>query len=541
MRVAVSRHRARLAAELTKARLRRDFASIEELRTNLEKNALQEGFHHDESVLGGGASAERWTHPRWIRINTLRTTLDAQLKTTFDSYRVTDSIEEITKRHASKAGEKLIYIDRHIPNLVAIAPSTRLSKSYAYLNGLIIFQDKASCFPAYLLDPKRVEGDIIDACAAPGNKTTHLAMLLQGDINSSDTRHPTILACELDKGRSATLKAMVATAGAHDLVTVRAEQDFLVLNPQDEKISSRGNQVGSLLLDPSCSGSGIVGRDDVMPLQVFFPEQSKSKSLKRKRKEAEKPTSNSHGPKGVHAGNPFQNPAGSFAQDRSPAPFHNDEPEPEPNTQALVARLAALQTFQLKLLVHAFTAFPTARKIIYSTCSIHAEENEHVVLRALTSAAAKEGKWRILRREEQVDGARRWEIRGNNLDAATVVVNMMMGGGGDDDVDLLLGGNDEKEKKKTKEKKMNLDEIVDACIRCEKGTMEGTQGFFVAGFIRDHDHVVDVPRGGDEERNRNTELVVSAAVVENNDNDNNNNNGGLAEGYESWEGITDDE
>ena len=516
LRVAVSRHRARLAAELTKARLRRGFASIEELRTNLENNANQEGFH-PESVPGGGAFAERWIHPRWIRINTLRTTLDAQLKTTFDGYIPTDSIEEITKRDTINAGEKLIHIDRHIPNLVAIAASARLSKSYAYLNGLIIFQDKASCFPAYLLDPKRAEGEIIDACAAPGNKTTHLAMLLQGDITSSDIRHPTILACELDKGRSATLQTMVAMAGAQNLVTVRAEQDFLKLNHQDEKISSRRNQVGSLLLDPSCSGSGIVGRDEVVPLRVVFPEhstgtnsatatarttQTKSKSLKRKRKEAGKPTPNSHGPQSE---NPSPNPDGPFAQNPSAGPSKNEELEL--NTQPLTARLAALQTFQLKLLVHAFTAFPTARKIIYSTCSVHAEENEHVVLRALTSPAANEGEWRILRREEQVDGARRWGIRGN-LDA---VVDMM----GD-----LLGNENGK--------KINLDEIVDACIRCEKGTMEGTQGFFVAGFIRDH-----VPS---DEGNR-TKLVV---VVDNNNHNNNNNNSG-PEGYESWEGITDDE
>lgn len=506
MRAAVSRHRARLAAELTKARLRRGFASIEELRTNLENNANQESFHH-ESNLGGGASAERWIHPRWIRINTLRTTLDAQLKTTFDGYTLTDSIEDITNRDTINAGKKLIHIDKHIPNIVAIAASNKLSKSYAYLNGLIIFQDKASCFPAYILDPKRAEGEIIDACAAPGNKTTHLAMLLLGDNTSSGEPYPKILACELDNGRSAILQAMVAMAGAQNLVTLRAEQDFLKLNRQDEETSLARNQVGSLLLDPSCSGSGIVGRDEVVPLHVVFPEHStgrnsattkiKSKSLKRKRKEAGKPTSNSHGPKGVQAENPFPNPAVPFAQKSSAAPFNNGELGP--NSQPLRARLAALQTLQLKILVHAFTAFPTARKIIYSTCSIYAEENEHVVLRALTSPAGNAGEWRILRREEQVDGARRWGIRGNR-DAAVDVMG-----------DLLGNENG---------KLTNLDEIVDACIRCEKGTMEGTQGFFVAGFIRDH-----VPS---DEGNR-TELVV---VVDNN---------GGSEEYESWEGITDDE
>ena len=31
----------------------------------------------------------------------------------------------------------------------------------------------------------------------------------------------------------------------------------------------------------------------------------------------------------------------------------------------------------------------------------------------------------------------------------------------------------------------DVEEIAEACIRCEKGTKEGTQGFFVVAFVRD--------------------------------------------------------
>jgi putative methyltransferase len=48
----------------------------------------------------------------------------------------------------------------------------------------------------------------------------------------------------------------------------------------------------------------------------------------------------------------------------------------------LKARIEALSKFQLELLLHAFK-FPAARKITYSTCSIHAGENELVVQKAL--------------------------------------------------------------------------------------------------------------------------------------------------------------
>lgn len=55
-----------------------------------------------------------------------------------------------------------------------------------------MFQDKASCFPVYALKP-RSHWTLIDACAAPGNKTIHLAALMgnQGKIYALD----------LDKGR----------------------------------------------------------------------------------------------------------------------------------------------------------------------------------------------------------------------------------------------------------------------------------------------------------------------------------------------------
>lgn len=46
-------------------------------------------------------------------------------------------------------------------------------------------------------------------------------------------------------------------------------------------------------------------------------------------------------------------------------------------------RLYKLSGLQYKLLYHAMTSFPNVKKIVYSTCSIHTEENEEVVLGAL--------------------------------------------------------------------------------------------------------------------------------------------------------------
>ena len=427
----MERHKARLSAELTKARLRSGFATIEALRAHV--NGKEE---IKEQAIGGIVADDvavsefrlgQWPHPRWVRVNTIKTTLDEQLRTTFAGYKIMESLEGLLRKPRSSE-EKLIHIDKHIPNLFALPPDTGLSKTPAYLSGQIIIQDKASCFPAFLLQPNGEDGDCLDACAAPGNKTTHLAAILHGEGRAA--LKPKIYAYERDKGRASTLLTLLEIAGAQTFVITKIGQDFLKTDPAN----APWDGITTILLDPSCSGSGIVGRDET--LNVVLPRKESSdppnaRSRKRKRESMVQIIPN-------------------VPTVREEIPIDMDKPSDQ-----LSARLTALSTFQLKLLLHAFH-FPSARRITYSTCSIYAEENEHVVIRALESAIAQERGWRMLRREDQVSGMKSWNIRGQ-VDACT----------------------------SSKHGEINKEDIAEACIRCEKGTEEGTQGFFVAGFVRE--------------------------------------------------------
>lgn len=392
----------------------------------------------------------QFIYPRWVRVNNIRSTLEDQLATTFSSYTRVGTISELATGNDEGGSRKLLYVDPNIPDLVAVPFGADFTSSSAYKNGEIILQDKASCFPAYLLlgdrgpsDPW--EGDLVDGCAAPGNKTTHMASLLAKQQKGKKPRKQ-IFSMDASKLRSKTLQKMVALAGADPTVTVLQGQDFLALDPSDPEFTN----VSGLLLDPSCSGSGIIGRDDVPQLTLPTPDASKPsqpKGKKRKRRDGKGNEPEEQQDKVHTAG------LSTSLSDENDIPSGAVDDE----------RLTKLSNLQARIVEHALT-FPNATCVTYSTCSIHLIENEAVVARILASEVAQQRGWRLLRRDEQPEGLRKWEHRGVRRDRNDEVV---VGSDVSQAVASLSG------------------EALDACLRCWPGDAEGLGGFFVAGFLRD--------------------------------------------------------
>jgi putative methyltransferase len=232
-------------------------------------------------------------------------------------------------------------LDSDVKDLLVLPPGTELHEHILVQQGKLILQDKASCFPAYILHGEHTDvegGDTIDACAAPGNKTSHLAMLFGQKKNTyKDCK---VFAFDRSSKRLDLLKRRMKNAGA-DKIVEACLQSFLEVDPFNPKYQN----VKSILLDPSCSGSGMNNR-----LDHLLDIASSSGTVTKKKIEEEE-----------------------------------EKEEEEYQEEETVNRLQSLADFQLEALLKAFS-FSQVERIVYSTCSIFQKENEDVVAAALNSS-----------------------------------------------------------------------------------------------------------------------------------------------------------
>ena len=258
-------------------------------------------------------------------------------------------------------------LDLHVRDLLRFPSGRDLHDHPLVQAGALILQDKSSCFSAQVLAdsllsetrPERrdfARMDMIDACAAPGNKTSHLAALVAlmcepatpssssasasaSAVASAPVKTlPTIFAFDKSPPRLGVLQRRMKEAGA-DHIVQSTLQSFLEVDPADPKYA----RIAGILLDPSCSGSGMASRLD------HFIDTALGRG-----------TGSGSGTGGTTGGKDAE------AQ----------------------RRLKSLSDFQKEALLHAFS-FPNVRHVVYSTCSVHNEENEHVVAHVLDCERAK--------------------------------------------------------------------------------------------------------------------------------------------------------
>jgi len=229
--------------------------------------------------------------------------------------------------------------------------------------------------------------------AAPGNKTSYLSALMRnsGKLHAFERSH----------NRFKTLQKMLARASCKNVEPVRA--DFLDSDPQEY------GKVTRILLDPSCSGSGIVNRLD------YLLEDGGNEDDSQKQERLDKLAA-------------FQLQMIQHAM-RCEVPLS-----------------LRLHLLHLTMTRH---ADPSVKRIVYSTCSTHKEEDEDVVSWALKTDEAQAGRWMLAPRREVLPT---WERRGLA-------------------------------------EHMDSPNLADSVIRCSPGE-DHTNGFFVSCFVKAGDTLV---------------------------------------------------
>ena len=108
-----------------------------------------------------------------------------------------------------------------------------------YENGEIYLQSLSSMLPPVIMEPKE-NTDILDMTAAPGGKTTQIAVLTNNNAN--------ITACEMNNIRIEKLKYNIEKQGATSVVVLQA----------DSRNLNDYFKFDQILLDAPCSGSGTI-------------------------------------------------------------------------------------------------------------------------------------------------------------------------------------------------------------------------------------------------------------------------------------------
>ncbi|KAK2581801.1 hypothetical protein KPH14_002274 [Odynerus spinipes] len=245
--------------------------------------------------------------PRYVRVNTLLLSIDDAIRNfQNEGWSLLSEYTDYSSylKLLSNLSDPYFTQDYHIPELLVFPPGTSFFNYASYKLGEIILQDKASCLPSYLLNPP-IGSVVLDMCAAPGMKTSHLAAILKNQGK--------IYAVEIEKRRYQTLCEKLAETNSYCAAAIN--NDALSL---DQKLCP---DVEYILVDPSCSGSGMIDRPKIGNRDGIYESE----------------------------------------------------------------RLKNLQAFQVFLLRHALLNFPSVKRVVYSTCSINREENEDVIDEVLSN------------------------------------------------------------------------------------------------------------------------------------------------------------
>lgn len=177
-------------------------------------------FGHEEAF--GLARANNMVPPLTLRVNTLRAGRD-------------EILGRLSERGITAEATT------HSPDGIRLKESQTF-RELEWLRGYIVAQDEGAQLVTLMLGPRQGER-VLDACAAPGGKTTHIAQMME---DSGE-----VVAVDEDEKRIVTLRENISALGLRSVRVIKGDITGL-----------RG--LGSfhrVLVDAPCSSTGVIRRN----------------------------------------------------------------------------------------------------------------------------------------------------------------------------------------------------------------------------------------------------------------------------------------
>lgn len=168
-------------------------------------------------------SANNQKPPMWLRVN-------------LNHYSVSEYQQLLTERQI----ESEAFAD--LPCAIRVLSPVNVTKLPYFAEGAVTVQDLSAQYAAYLLEPQNGE-QILDMCAAPGGKTTHILEIAP---------KANLLAVDVDAGRAKRIE--------ENLARLKQVAEVKVGDGLTPEKWCSGKQFDRILLDAPCSATGVIRR-----------------------------------------------------------------------------------------------------------------------------------------------------------------------------------------------------------------------------------------------------------------------------------------
>ncbi|MDF7671107.1 16S rRNA (cytosine(967)-C(5))-methyltransferase RsmB [Orbaceae bacterium ESL0721] len=194
--------------------------ALQSLHPSWLVNRLKQAYPESRLAI---MNANNQKPPMWIRVN--------------QNYALTTEYQRLLAEQNIQSE-----IDKNVLSALRIVTPVNVNRLVGFDNGSVTVQDLSAQYAAYLLAPQNGE-QILDLCAAPGGKTTHILEIApKADL----------LAVDIDPERVKRIRENLTRLNLHAEVKVGDG-----LTPE---AWCSGRQFDRILLDAPCSATGVIRR-----------------------------------------------------------------------------------------------------------------------------------------------------------------------------------------------------------------------------------------------------------------------------------------